>query len=78
MAKRSKSGGGKETARMTIVCNSNQECSVSVKGDKLDLVSAFVDLLEHESPDNDFRNMFYIASKVFLTDDKRKAPKKIK
>jgi len=76
MAKRSKSAGAKETARMTVVCNSNQECSVTVKGDKLHLVSAFVDLLEYESPENDFRNMFFIASKTFLSKDKETARKK--
>lgn len=62
----------KETARLTIICDSDKECSVTVKGDRFDIISGFAALLEVESEDNEFRNMLSVAMKLFLDDKKDK------
>ena len=76
----------KETARLTIVCDSADECTVKVKGDRLQIIQAFSILLETEHDENEFREMMAFAMKIVLEEDKNKkrvtkkkaAPKKKK
>jgi hypothetical protein len=76
----------KETARLTIICDSDNECTVKVKGDRLQIIQAFSILLETEHDENEFRNMMAFAMKIVLEEDKNKkratkkkaAPKKKK
>lgn len=76
----------KETARLTIICDSDNECTVKVKGDRLQIIQAFSILLETEHDENEFRGMMALAMKIILDEDKEKkratkkkaAPKKKK
>jgi hypothetical protein len=76
----------KETARLTIICDSDNECTVKVKGDRLQIIQAFSILLETEHDENEFREMMAFAMKIVLEEDKNKkrvtkkkaAPKKKK
>jgi len=76
----------KETARLTIICDSDNECTVRVKGDRLQIIQAFSILLETEHDENEFREMMAFAMKIVLEEDKNKkrvtkkkaAPKKKK
>ena len=65
----------KETARLTIVCDSANECTVRVKGERFDLVTAFAALLELEHEGNEFRYMMASAMKMVLDEDKKKKKK---
>ena len=65
----------KETARLTIVCDSANDCTVRVKGERFDLITAFAALLELEQEDNEFRNMMALAMKMVLDKDKKKKKK---
>ena len=62
----------KETARLTIVCDSADECTVRVKGDRLQIIQAFSILLETEHDENEFREMMALAMKIILEEDKNK------
>lgn len=62
----------KETARLTIVCDSADECTVRVKGDRLQIIQAFSILLETEHDENEFREMMALAMKIVLEGDKNK------
>ena len=62
----------KETARLTIVCDSADECTVKVKGDRLQIIQAFSILLETEHDENEFREMMALAMKIVLEGDKNK------
>ena len=66
----------KETARLTIICDSNQESTVKIKGDIHTLTAALASLMAHEDEDNLFREMMALAIRVVLEEDKQKKKKK--
>ena len=66
----------KETARLTIICDSNQESTVKIKGDIRTLTAALASLMAHEDEDNVFREMMALAIRVVLDEDKQKKKKK--
>ena len=66
----------KETARLTIVCNSDEQCSVSVKGDRVTLTAALAALMATEDENNTFREMMALAIRAVLEEDKKKPAKK--
>ena len=65
----------KETARLTIICDSNQESTVRIKGDIHTLTAALASLMAHEDEDNVFREMMALAIRVVLEEDKQKKKK---
>ncbi len=65
----------KETARLTIICDSNQESTVKIKGDLHTLTAALASLMAHEDEDNVFREMMALAIRVVLEEDKQKKKK---
>lgn len=65
----------KETARLTITCDSNQESTVKIKGDIHTLTAALASLMAHEDEDNVFREMMALAIRVVLEQDKQKKKK---
>lgn len=65
----------KETARLTIICDSNQESTVKVKGDMYTLTAALASLMAHEDENNVFREMMALAIRVVLEEDKQKKKK---
>ena len=67
----------KETARLTIVCDSNQESTVKIKGDLQTLTAALASLMSYEDEENVFREMMGLAIQVVLEEDKRKKKKKL-
>jgi hypothetical protein len=54
----------KEVARLTIVCNSDEECEVKIKGDRTTLIAALACLMATDDKDNQFREMMALAIKV--------------
>ena len=62
----------KETARLTIICDSNQESTVRIKGDLHTLTAALASLMAHEDENNVFREMMALAIRVVLEEDKQK------
>ena len=66
----------KETARLTIVCDSANDCTVRIKGERFDLVTALAALLELEDEGNEFRNMIASAMKIVLDEDRKKKKKR--
>lgn len=66
----------KETARLTIVCNSNEECTVGIKGDTHTLTAALAGLMAEDDENNTFRQMMSVAIRVVLDVEKKKAAKK--
>lgn len=68
----------KETARLTIVCNSDEQCSVSVKGDRVTLTAALAALMATEDENNSFREMMSLAIQVVLAESNKKKPAKKK
>ena len=67
----------KETARLTIICDSNQESTVKIKGDIHTLTAALASLMAHEDEDNVFRKMMALAIRVVLEEDKQKKKKPV-
>ena len=68
----------KETARLTIICDSNQESTVKIKGDIHTLTAALASLMAHEDEDNVFREMMALAIQVVLHEDKQSKKKSTK
>lgn len=68
----------KETARLTIICNSNEECSVKTKGDMTTMTAALACLLDTDDENNQFRNMMSLAIQVVIAEkeNKKKPAKK--
>lgn len=66
-----------ETARLTIVCDSSETCSVKIKGDRQTLTAALACLMATEDENNAFREMMSLAIQVVIAEDKsKKAAKK--
>ena len=65
----------KETARLTIICDSNQESTVKIKGDMQTLIAALASLMAHEDENNVFREMMALAIRVVLEQDKQSKKK---
>ena len=65
----------KETARLTIVCDSNRESTVKIKGDMHTLTAALASLMACEDEDNVFREMMALAIRVVLEQDKQSKKK---
>ena len=65
----------KETARLTIICDSNQESTVRIKGDIHTLTAALASLMAHEDENNVFREMMALAIRVVLEEDKQSKKK---
>lgn len=68
----------KETARLTIICNSNEECSVGIKGDVQTLTAALAGLMAEDDERNTFRQMMAVAIRVVLDVEEKKTTKKKK
>jgi hypothetical protein len=68
----------KETARITIICNSNEECTVKTKGDMTTMTAALACLMATDDEHNQFRNMMSLAIQVVLAADGKKPAKKKK
>lgn len=68
----------KETARLTIVCNNNEECSVKTKGDMIEMTAALACLLNADEENNTFREMMALAIQVLIAEkeNKKKPAKK--
>lgn len=68
----------KETARLTIICNSNEECTVKTKGDMTTMTAALAALMLSDDENNKFREM--ISRAIILIIDvmgeKKSAKKK--
>lgn len=62
----------KETARLTIICDSNHESTVKIKGDLHTLTAALASLMAHEDENNMFREMMALAIQVVISEDKQK------
>lgn len=65
----------KETARLTIVCSSNNKCTVATKGDRYTLTVALASLLDTEDERNEFRALMALAIRAVLEEDKQKKKK---
>lgn len=76
MATKKAATKAKETARLTIVCNSDEVCSVSVKGDRTTLTAALAALMATEDENNTFREMMALAIRVVINEDGKKLVKK--
>lgn len=68
----------KETARLTIVCNNNEECSVKTKGDMVEMTAALACLLNADDENNTFREMMALAIQVLIAEKENKKPAKKK
>lgn len=67
----------KETARLTITCDSNQESTVRIKGDIHTLTAALASLMAHENENNVFREMMALAIQVVLHENKQNKKKRV-
>lgn len=67
-----------ETARLTIICDSSETCSVKIKGDRQTLTAALACLMATEDENNAFREMMALAIRVVIAEDgtKKKPAKK--
>ncbi len=66
----------KEVARLTIVCTSDEVCSVKTKGSPATLTAALACLMANDDEENQFRNMMGLAIKVVLEAGEQKPKKK--
>ena len=66
----------KETARLTIICNADEECTVKTKGDPGTLTAALACLMANDDEENQFRNMMGLAIRVVLEAGEQKPKKK--
>jgi len=66
----------KEIARLTIICNADEECTVKTKGDPQTLIAALACLMDNDDENNTFRQMMGIAIKVVLEASEQKPKKK--
>ena len=71
-----KKASPKETARLTIICDSSETCAVKVKGDRTTLTAALAALMATEDENNVFREMMALAIRVVLEEGKKKPAKK--
>ena len=68
----------KETGRLTIICNSDDTCTVKTKGNMTELTAALACLLVNDNENNQFRSMMALAMQLILTEsDEKPAKKKI-
>jgi hypothetical protein len=68
----------KETGRLTIICNSDDTCTVKTKGNMTDLTAALACLLVNDNENNQFRSMMALAMQLILTESDEKPAKKKK
>ena len=68
----------KETGRLTIICNSDDTCTVKTKGNMTDLTAALACLLMNDNENNQFRSMMALAMQLILTESDEKPAKKKK
>jgi hypothetical protein len=68
----------KETARLTIICNADEECEVKIKGDRTTLIAALACLMDNSDDNNTFRQMMAIAIQVVITENEMKEKKAAK
>jgi hypothetical protein len=66
----------KEVARLSIVCNSDEECEVKIKGDRTTLIAALACLMATDDKDNQFREMMALAIKVVEVGEEKPKKKK--
>ena len=66
----------KETARLTIVCTSDEVCAVKTKGNPATLTAALACLMANDDDENQFRNMMGLAIQVVLEASEQKPRKK--
>lgn len=65
----------KETARLTLICDSSEACTVKIKGEPQTLTAAIASLMAHEDEKNVFREMIALAIRVVLHEDEQKKKK---
>lgn len=68
----------KETGRLTIICNSDDTCTVKTKGNMTELTAALACLLVNDDENNQFRSMMALAMRLILTESDEKPAKKKK
>jgi hypothetical protein len=68
----------KEVARLTIICNADEECTVKTKGDPQTLIAALACLMDNDDENNTFRQMMAIAIQVVITEHEMKEKKAAK
>ena len=68
----------KETGRLTIICNSDDTCTVKTKGNRTELTAALACLLMNDNENNQFRSMMALAMQLILTESDEKPAKKKK
>ena len=68
----------KETGRLTIICNSDDTCTVKTKGNMTELTAALACLLVSDNENNQFRSMISVAMRLILTESDDKPEKKKK
>ena len=68
----------KETGRLTIICNSDDTCTVKTKGNMTELTAALACLLVSDDENNQFRSMMALAMQLILTESDEKPAKKKK
>ena len=68
----------KETGRLTIICNSDDTCTVKTKGNMTELTAALACLLVSDDENNQFRSMISVAMRLILTESDDKPEKKKK
>jgi thymidine phosphorylase len=68
----------KETARLTIICNNKEQCTVKTKGDMNEMTAALACLMDTNHEDNKFREMMAIAIQLIITEHEMKEKKAAK
>ena len=68
----------KETSRITIITNSEEECIVKLKGDPMIATAALAALMTADNENNQFREMMALAIQVVLHEDKQSKKKSTK
>ena len=68
----------KETVRLTIICNSDDTCTVKTKCNMTELTAALACLLMNDNENNQFRSMMALAMQLILTESDEKPAKKKK
>lgn len=71
-----KKAATKETARLTIICDSSETCTVKITGDTHTLTAALAGLMAEDDDNNAFRQMMSVAIQVVLDVEEKKAAKK--
>lgn len=73
-----KKASPKETARLTIICDSSETCAVKISGDTQTLTAALAGLMAEDDEKNVFRQMMALAIRVVLDVEEKKTAKKKK